>query len=273
MSDGRTTNIITWNIISIIQILSETHNMKASFLAISALGLTSHAMARSNPGVEGIKQELGERDVINGDVEGWNGHYYGWDDEDCEYASVKRIEQVWYNLADSDWGGFFKNFHGELNWTIMHTQPLAGQYPNISSFIVNGVVRLLDCFEGNANFSLVNIVGGCNNPWSVQETLVEGVAKNGQYANSKGHEGETNQPQTGRIIDEIVVWATKWDKNGKIEKVRSYVDSYITTMVIHENEIWSNSSWRDVKTGYIAGPYGMPNLTNYLGYDPNTLPN
>jgi hypothetical protein len=164
MGDSHAINIITSNSITVTRIFSEVHKMQATFIATSMLGLVSCAMARSNPGVEGIKRELGERDVINGDVEGWNGHYYGWDDEDCEYASVKRIEQVWYNLADSDWGGFFKNFHGELNWTIMHTQPLAGQYPNISSFIVNGVVRLLDCFEGNANLSLVNIVGGCNNP-------------------------------------------------------------------------------------------------------------
>jgi hypothetical protein len=68
----------------------------------------------------------------------------------------------------------------------------------------------------------------------------------------------------------VVVWATRWDESGRIAQVRSYVDSYITTMVIYENEVWSNSSWRDNKPFYQPGPLGMPNLTEYLGYDPNT---
>ena len=61
----------------------------------------------------------------------------------------------------------------------MYTQPLAGHYNNLTLFIVNGVIRLLDTFDGNANFSLVNLVGGCDDEWSVQETLVEGKCKNG----------------------------------------------------------------------------------------------
>ena len=100
-------------------------------------------------------------------------------DDGCSYASSAHINDVWDNLFTNNWGGFFNNFVEDIDWTVMYTQPLAGHYDNLTLFIVNGVLRLLDTFDGNANFSLVNIVGGCDDPWSVQETLVEGKCKNG----------------------------------------------------------------------------------------------
>ena len=112
-------------------------------------------------------------------------------DDGCSYASVAHINDVWDNLFTNNWGGFFNNFVEDIDWTVMYTQPLAGHYDNLTLFIVNGVIRLLDTFDGNANFSLVNIVGGCDDPWSVQETLVEGKCKNGMapsflFLTSKG---------------------------------------------------------------------------------------
>lgn len=101
-------------------------------------------------------------------------------EDGCAYASVAHINSVWDNLYANNWGGFFNNFVEDIDWTVMYTQPLAGHYNNLTLFIVNGVFRLLDTFDGNANFSLVNVVGGCDNAWSVQETLVEGKCKNGR---------------------------------------------------------------------------------------------
>jgi hypothetical protein len=126
-----------------------------------------------NPGIEHVRRSV-ENGLYRPD-DGW----YGQNDTNCTYASVARIEQVWDNLYNNSWGSFFKNFHDEIDWTIMYTQPLSGHYTNISQFVTNGVIRLLRCFDGPANFTLINIVGGCNNPWSVQETLVGGRALNG----------------------------------------------------------------------------------------------
>lgn len=153
--------------------------MKISNLTFVVLGLAVGSLAalqqRSpNPGVDRVKRELDAKLYRRDD-------YYGYNDTDCEYASVAHIEEVWNNLYNNSWGGFFRNFHDEIDWTVMYTQPLSGHYTNVSQFIVNGVVRLLDCFDGDASFQLINLVGGCNNPWSVQETLVGGVAKNGKH--------------------------------------------------------------------------------------------
>lgn len=137
----------------------------------------------------------------------------------------------------------------EIDWDIMFAQPLSGHYGNLTLFIVNGLLRLANTFDGPFNFTLVNIIGGCNDAWSVQETLIQANLKNGLRC------------------DEVVVWATRWDPDDKrVRQVRTYVDSGWTTTAILGNEASTNASWRDTRTDFIPGPYGMPNLTEILGF-------
>lgn len=142
--------------------------MKFSVLCFTALSLIA-ASSASNPGLEHLKREL--------TLQPYQPPAHP--KTDCKYASEPHILDVWNNLYTSNWDGFFKNFHYDIDWTVMYTQPLSGHYTNLTQFIVNGVIRLLVTFDGPANFTLINIVGGCDSPWSVEETLVGGVTKNG----------------------------------------------------------------------------------------------
>ena len=94
---------------------------------------------------------------------------------------MQEIDKVWSQLTGGNFGAFFANFVGDVDWTIMFTQPLSGHYNNVTQFLTNGLFRLFDVAAGPAKFTRVNIAGGCENPWSIQETLVEAVAKNSKY--------------------------------------------------------------------------------------------
>lgn len=68
-------------------------------------------------------------------------------------------------------------------------------------------------------------------------------------------------------IDEVTVWNTRWDAQTKrVRQARTYVDSWLTTFAFLDNEDATNSTWRNVRTDFIPGQYGMPNFTEVLGF-------
>lgn len=103
--------------------------MWSSVLIFSVLSLAagSTAMFRAggspNPGVAYLKRELAAQPFKRQDNHVTN--------ENCRFASQAHIEDVWNNLYNGSWGGFFRNFHDEIDWTVMYTQPLAGLYEHI----------------------------------------------------------------------------------------------------------------------------------------------
>ncbi|PYI09481.1 hypothetical protein BO78DRAFT_415756 [Aspergillus sclerotiicarbonarius CBS 121057] len=159
--------------------------------------------------------------------------------QQCPYPSTTQITNIWEKLISGDSVSFISHFRPMLSWTIMGTHPLAGHYDKLSLFIVNGQQRLYNSLSGEPTYTLVNVVGGCESEWSVQEMRMQATAKN------------------GRILDEMNIWATQWDTDGMVVQVRSYVDAWSTTMIIHENEDWSDSSWLTNRTTYMPGPNGV----------------
>ncbi|PWY81730.1 hypothetical protein BO94DRAFT_587433 [Aspergillus sclerotioniger CBS 115572] len=160
-------------------------------------------------------------------------------EKQCPYPSTTQITTIWNKLITGNSLGFISHFRPLLSWTIMGTHPLAGHYDKLSLFIVNGQLRLYNSLGTKPIYTLVNVVGGCENEWSVQEMRMQATAKN------------------GRILDEINIWATRWDTEGKVVQVRSYVDGWVTAMIIHENEDWSDSNWLVNRTEYMPGPNGV----------------
>ncbi|RAK96484.1 uncharacterized protein BO80DRAFT_366248 [Aspergillus ibericus CBS 121593] len=157
----------------------------------------------------------------------------------CPYPSTTDITTIWNKLISGNPAGFISHFRPFLSWTVMGSHPLAGHYEKLSLFIVNSEGRLYNALAGQPTYTLVNVVGGCESEWSVQEMRMQAVAKN------------------GRILDEINIWATRWDTEGKVVQVRSYVDGWATAMIIHENENWSDSTWLTNRTTYMPGPNGV----------------
>ena len=180
----------------------------------------------------------------------------------CKYASKSHIYDIWATSG----GDFYRNFREcqkstisdsganrkysdeQIDWDVMFTHPLSGHYSNLTQFFVNGLLRLANAFDGGFSFDLVNIIGGCDDPWSVEEILIQGTL------------------YSGLKCDEVVVWATRWDETPRVVQARTYVDSRFTTDAILQNEASTNSSWRDVRTGYIPGPGGFPNISKEWGF-------
>lgn len=55
------------------------------------------------------------------------------------------------------------------------------------------------------------------------------------------------------------MWVTKWH-NGRIVKVRTYIDAVESMIMLKENEVWTNSSTETEHTSFLPGPRGMPNM-------------
>jgi hypothetical protein len=92
-----------------------------------------------------------------------------------------QITQVFDFLSQGNFTGFLARVAPNVNWTLMGTHPLAGEYHNRTIFAVDALQRLantLDPSQGSA-LNLVHIVGGGNEEWSVQELHGLGVCKNG----------------------------------------------------------------------------------------------
>lgn len=69
----------------------------------------------------------------------------------------------------------------------------------------------------------------------------------------------------------VNVWITQWEHN-KMVKVRTYVDAARVTELLHDNEVWSNSTTRSDHMAFLPGPRGMPqtsaleSLIEKMGY-------
>jgi hypothetical protein len=57
----------------------------------------------------------------------------------------------------------------------------------------------------------------------------------------------------------INVWVTRW-RDGKIHQVRTYIDAQETTLLLYQNENWTNSTTHTDHTTYLPGPRGMPDM-------------
>lgn len=63
----------------------------------------------------------------------------------------------------------------------------------------------------------------------------------------------------GRPFEMINVWVTKWE-DGKMIEVRTFIDGPVTTRILYENEIWTNSSTDTDHLEFLPGPRGMPDM-------------
>ncbi|KAI0440610.1 hypothetical protein F4803DRAFT_552898 [Xylaria telfairii] len=113
---------------------------------------------------------------------------------------------------------FYSYVLDDVSWRVMGTHPLAGHYDSKEHFYNSTSIRLGKIEQPGGTTSLVRVVGGCDEEWSVEEllgnvTMLNGMPFVNQYS-----------------------WSTRWDEMGKIAEVRAYVDSALVTRVITQNE-------------------------------------
>jgi ketosteroid isomerase-like protein len=102
-----------------------------------------------------------------------------------QYPSVERITEIFGLLSSPDPATFYGYVAENVNWTLMGTHPLAGQYHNRSIFLADAVLRLNNTLDPThpTSFDLVRVIGG-GNEWTVQELHGTGTCKNGEATTS-----------------------------------------------------------------------------------------
>jgi len=98
------------------------------------------------------------------------------------YPSQAQIGKIFGYLTAGNYTAFFANVIEDVDWSVMGTHPLAGEYHDREIFINETLVRLGKTTAPGHPIvlSLVNIMGGGNEEWSVQELHALGVCKDGK---------------------------------------------------------------------------------------------
>ena len=95
------------------------------------------------------------------------------------YPNKCQIAQLYNNLSEGNSKAFFAQVAPDVDWTLMGTHPLAGEYHNRTVFLTDAVMRLDNTIvNGTGTLDLVHIVGGGDEEWSAQELHALGVCKN-----------------------------------------------------------------------------------------------
>jgi ketosteroid isomerase-like protein len=144
--------------------------------------------------------------------------------------------------ANANYSAFFAQVVDNVNWTIEGTHPLAGQYNNKT--VLEAAFVRIDATGSKASpliISIMNIIGGGAEQWSVQELEVTGICKNGKFITHptklrKSCLAPWNNLQTGLVFDNRYAWATRWNTAGFIVEARAYLDSTLVTAAINLNE-------------------------------------
>jgi ketosteroid isomerase-like protein len=98
------------------------------------------------------------------------------------YPDKTYISNVFNFLHAGNTTQFLSFVSPTVAWTIMGTHPLAGTYNNRTLFAIDALARL----ENTASTAdplktnVVNIVGGGDEEWSVEELKIDGTLKNGR---------------------------------------------------------------------------------------------
>ncbi|KAH7559091.1 hypothetical protein J3E72DRAFT_379459 [Bipolaris maydis] len=173
-----------------------------------------------------------------------DGFYFGNPSTDCKHSSQPYIYQQYTRFTD-DYTYLSTMLAPDVDFTVVGHHALSGHYHDFKHFYVNAFYRLGSCitevYPELFKLTLLTIHGGCNEEWSVQEIRGQGRANN------------------GRDFDIINVWVTKWH-NGRIVKVRTYIDAVESMIMLKENEVWTNSSTETEHTNFLPGPRGMPDM-------------
>lgn len=98
-----------------------------------------------------------------------------------KYLDKNEITKLFNVFSQGNYTVFFSRVAPDVNWTMMGTHPLAGQYHNRTIFIADTLGRLKNTLRSSppATMKLVHVVGG-DSEWSVQELHGLGVGKNGK---------------------------------------------------------------------------------------------
>ncbi|EXJ78124.1 hypothetical protein A1O3_09285 [Capronia epimyces CBS 606.96] len=140
----------------------------------------------------------------------------------CPYPNQEQIYSIFNSLQglQPNYTAFFEHVAENVDWTIQGTHPLAGRYQN-KTVLESTFKRITSTAVSGTSFavSIIHIVGGGLEQWSVQELEVKGVC------------------QSGLVFDNRYAWVTRWGPGRIIVEARAYLDSALVATALIQNEL------------------------------------
>lgn len=126
------------------------------------------------------------------------------------------VRDLFSNLETGHGDVFFESVRDDVDWIVMGTHPLAGEYHSKDDFRHATFTRLNTVLKDGVVLQVVGVHVDGN--VAIVELRALSTANN------------------GKPFDNTYCWICTFDENDMISKVRAYVDSALVAQVIEENE-------------------------------------
>jgi ketosteroid isomerase-like protein len=125
------------------------------------------------------------------------------------------VRSLFANLEHGKSDAFFEHVADDVNWTVMGTHPLAGNYRTKSSFLAHTFARLNKILKEGMVLRVTDVLVDGDSAAVEMESLSTAL--------------------DGKPFDNRYCWMVHFS-NGTIVEVRAYLDSALVQRLIDENE-------------------------------------
>ncbi|WP_422378030.1 nuclear transport factor 2 family protein [Roseibium sp.] len=130
--------------------------------------------------------------------------------------SKDTVKALFSNLETGHSDQFFERVRDDVDWTVMGTHPLAGHYRSKRAFLDATFARLGKVLKDGVILKVVDL--HVDGDVAIVELRALSTANN------------------GKPFDNTYCWVCTFDRDGRIAKVRAYLDSALVARLIEENE-------------------------------------
>jgi uncharacterized protein len=125
------------------------------------------------------------------------------------------VRNLFANLENGKGDAFFEHVADDVDWTVMGTHPLAGNYRTKSSFLAHTFARLNMILKEGVVLRVTKVLVDCDCAAVEMESLSTAL--------------------NGKPFDNQYCWIVRF-LEGTIVEVRAYLDSALVQRLIDENE-------------------------------------
>jgi uncharacterized protein len=130
--------------------------------------------------------------------------------------TTERVREIFQGLERGDGAAFFEHVADDVDWTVMGTHPLAGNYRSKKAFIAGTFAKLGQLLPRGAQLQMEHLL--VKDDEAVVELHSLATAKNGMR------------------FDNRYCWVVLF-QDGVIVRVRAYLDSAMVARLFDENPI------------------------------------
>lgn len=127
----------------------------------------------------------------------------------------EKITVLFQKLETGNAEEFFSRVNENVDWTVMGTHPLAGNYRSKSAFFEATFARLNTVLRDGVKLKIVDLHVDGN--IAIVELRALSTSNN------------------GKPFDNTYCWVCTFEEDGQISKVRAYLDSAMVAQVFAEN--------------------------------------